>query len=289
MNYRTNVDRGLRAALIAALLFVATAGLAGAADEQVQPPPAAPKAQADMPDKFMLRLGGYHVRGAENLLRLDADNAPVGAYIDFAETLGGESTGTVGRLDGLYRFNDKHAMGFAWYALRFEGNKTLGRLISWGTITIDASTPVKSKLDYDILKVNYQYSLAHTDKVELGVLAGFHVLWVDFSIDATVVSGTHSTAITAPMPVLGIVARYHFTPLFTAYYNYEIFGVDVENKISGGMQDMLVGAEYRVAKNIGLGAAYNKFSLNMAFKKPSSTLHVDANWYGLMLYGAVYF
>src|SRR5512147_976866 len=50
-----------------------------------------------LPDRFMLRLGGYQVRGADTIVRLKENNQPGGAYIDFNETLGGETSATVFR------------------------------------------------------------------------------------------------------------------------------------------------------------------------------------------------
>ena len=35
------------------------------------------------PDRFMLRLGGYHVKNADTIARLDANNLPVGAFMTF--------------------------------------------------------------------------------------------------------------------------------------------------------------------------------------------------------------
>ncbi len=48
-----------------------------------------------LPDTFMLRLGGYAINSANTVMRLDSANAPVGAYIDFHDTLGGETRTTV--------------------------------------------------------------------------------------------------------------------------------------------------------------------------------------------------
>ncbi len=40
--------------------------------------------EEQLPDRFMLRLGGYAVKGADTIARLDANNGPVGTYVDFA-------------------------------------------------------------------------------------------------------------------------------------------------------------------------------------------------------------
>ncbi len=244
--------------------------------------------EEQMPDRFMLRLGGYQVRNADSILRLDANNLPVGAYIDFHETLGGDTTATVGRLDGLYRFNDKHGIGLSWYTLKFTGSKVLGRDIVWGDQTYHADTLVDSKINFDVYKLNYQYSLFHNEKAELGALFGFHVMRTFVGINSDI-GQSKKEAITAPMPVFGLFADYNFTPRLSAYYNYQWFFVNYQDKVKGGLQDFLIGLEYRLFRHVSLGAAYNRFSLSLEAKGNAATLNLDTGWNGGMLYGAVYF
>jgi hypothetical protein len=254
------------------------AGLAAAAEEE------------RFPDRFMLRLGGYSVQNADTIVRLDANNAPVGVYIDFNETLGGEKSGTVARMDGLYRFNQKHGLGFSWYALKFTGSKVLEEEINWGDQTYPINAKVDSELKFDIYKLSYQYSLYHNEKVELAAFFGFHVMRAFAGISSTVpISQSGSEAITAPLPVFGLSADYNFTPRFSAFYNYQWFFVNYQDKARGGIQDFLIGMEYRLFRNVSLGVAYNRFALNLELKGDATTLFLNTNWNGGMLYGAVYF
>ena len=54
------------------------------------------------------------------------------------------------------------------------------------------------------------------------------------------------------------------------------------------MQDFLLGLECRLIEDLALGIAYNRFALDLKAKE-ASTLYVDTNWNGGMLYGAIYF
>jgi len=250
---------------------------------------AGPAAAAEelLPDGFMLRFGGYRVSNAETIMRLDANNAPVGAYIDFSETLGGDTSTTVVRMDGLYRFNNKHGLGLSWYALKFTGSRTLSTPIDWGGQTF--SSQVDSELKFDVYKLNYQYSLLHNKEAELGVLVGFHVMRVSAGISASGIGESKAEAVTAPLPVFGFYADYNFTPRFSAFYNYQFFFVNYQDKIKGGLQDFLLGLEYRLFRNFALGAAYNRFALQLDVVGDATTLNVKTNWNGGLLYGALYF
>jgi hypothetical protein len=241
------------------------------------------------PDRFTLRLGGYSVKNATSIARLDATNYPVGTYLDFSETLGGQTSATVARLDGRYRFNERHGVGFAWYDIKFTGSRVLGRDIIWGDLVFPLSTQVDSELKYTVYKLNYQYSLYHNDKVELGGLAGFHVMHTSASINASGIGQSLSEAVTAPLPVFGLYANYAFTPRFSFYYNYQFMFINYDNKIKGGLQDFLFGLEYRLFQNIAAGVTYNRFAVDIKATGDKTTLYFDASWNGLMLYGAVYF
>ncbi|HTP06352.1 MAG TPA: hypothetical protein VMM54_14490 [Nitrospirota bacterium] len=242
-----------------------------------------------LPDKFMLRLGGYHTQNADTVMRLDANNLPIGTYIDFHDTLGGDTTTTVFRMDGLYRFNDKHAIGFSWYRLRYSGSTVLGQDIEWGGNPIAKGQTVDSELKFDVYKINYQYSVYHNDKVELGASVGLHIMRISASVNAPDLIGATSEAVTAPLPEFGLFADYKFTPRFSIFYSYQWFFINYEDKVRGGLQDFLFGLEYRVFRNVALGVAYNRFAMNLKAQGDTTTLYANTNWNGGMLYGALYF
>jgi hypothetical protein len=275
---RKDLWRALVAASAFAAFVLAGAVRAGAEEES-------------LPDRFMLRLGGYHAQNADTIMRLDANGLPVGTFIDFHETLGGDRSATVFRLDGLYRFNDHHGLGFSWYSLKFTGSRVLSQDITWGGQTIPINSKVDSEINFDVYKLNYQYSVYHNDKVELGASFGLHIMKTFAGISASGISQSQNNneAITAPLPVFGLFADYKFTPRFSAYYNYQWFFINYQDKVRGGLQDFLFGLEYRVFRNVALGLAYNRFALSIEAKGDTTTLHLDTNWNGGMLYGALYF
>jgi hypothetical protein len=245
--------------------------------------------EESLPDRFMLRLGGYNAQNADTVVRLDANNLPVGTYVDFHDTLGGDTSKTVFRMDGLYRFNDKHSLNFSWYALRFNGSRVLDRDIQWGDQIFPVNAQVNSELKFDVYKLSYQYSVYNNDKVELGASFGLHIIHASAGITATGIGESQGDAVTAPLPEFGLFADYKFTPRFSAYYSYQWFFINYKDTIKGGLQDFLFGLEYRVFRNVGLGLAYNRFSLNLEAKGNAKTLNLNTNWNGGMLYGAVYF
>ena len=91
------------------------------------------------------------------------------------------------------------------------------------------------------------------------------------------------------MPVWGLFADYNFTPRFSVFYNYQSFFIDYQDKVRGGLQDFLLGLEYRIFDHVALGTAYNRFNLSLKLKGDNQTFFVDSGWNGWMLYASVYF
>jgi hypothetical protein len=209
---------------ITQMLFIAVLAISAAAwagDEQ-------------LPDKFMLRLGGYQIRNADTIARLDANNLPVGTYVDFHDTLGGDTQSTVFRMDGRYRFNERHALDFSWYDMRFTGSKVLDHDITWNGVTYSVGTPVDSELKFDIYKLGYQYSVYHNEKIELGASFGLFIMKTFAGITASGIDLAENASVTAPLPVFGLFADYKFTPRFSGFYNYQFFNINYQDKVRGG-------------------------------------------------------
>jgi hypothetical protein len=267
-----------RSTITAALIVVVmTAGAPAWAEEE------------QYPDRFMLRLGGYQVRDADTIVRLETNTQSGGAYLDFNETLGGETSTTVLRMDGLYRFNERHGIGIGWYALKFTGSKALEKDINWAGKFYPAGTQVDSQVKFGIYKLGYQYSLFHNDKAELGASFGFHIMRTATSVVAQGINQSGGKSMTAPLPVWGMFAEYRFTPRFSAYYSYQFFFVNFQDQNRGAIQDFLFGLEYRLFRNAAVGAAYNRFGMQLEAKRDPATMSFVTNWNGGMLYGAVYF
>lgn len=245
-------------------------------------------ADEPLPDRAMIRLGGFSVRNADTLTRLDSNIAPAGLLIDFEDTLGGETDADVARLDGVYRFNGRHALGYSWYALKFGGHRVLQTDVTWGDATYSVGGTVDSEVRFDVFKINYQYSLFHQERAELGVLAGLNVMRIGVGLQATG-SNEVRESVTAPLPVFGVFARYRFSPRWAGYFNYQDFFIDYRNRVKGGLQDLMTGLEYRLSRHVALGAALNGFAVDLESRDAAFTLHANTRWNGWLLYGSLYF
>src|SRR5262249_254442 len=100
------------------------------AEEKAEPPKE--KAETPLQDKLMIRGGWAYVFGAAAQVAVGGPVLGVGTSVDFTQTLGGRTSTDALRIDSLYRFNERHAIGFSWYRVGLGGNKALTQQIDVG-------------------------------------------------------------------------------------------------------------------------------------------------------------
>ena len=165
------------------------------------------------------------------------------------------------RLDGHFRFNNKHRITYSWYRISSEGSKVLEEEIDWededgNAIVIPVGARVDTVLKYDIFKVGYLWSFYHSEKRlnwQLG--QGLHTTRFKVGLQAeTTSSGGEATdvALTVPLPVLSISLTYNVTSKFYWHFKSEAFALTYDDW-EGNYVDTILAMEYRVAKHVGLG------------------------------------
>jgi hypothetical protein len=248
-------------------------------------------------DRLTIRGGWAHVWGANTTVIIPGPNGIAGTSLDFSNTLGGNSTNDAFRVDALWRFNEKHAAQFAWYRVAFSGQNTLQEQINVGDTSIGAGASTNSSLSFNMYRAMYQYSFYRNDQVELAVIPGLYLAKTNFMLAASgnitangtpVTSGFSQTNenITLPLPSVGVLANYQITPKLLTQIRTDFFYLKIGN-FEGSMMEFYAGLEYRLLKQFGLGAAYDRLVVN-AQSNSSNGFTADMNWNLLYLYGTLY-
>ena len=259
------------------------------------------RAEDSEPDKFKIAIGSYALGRFDSTMSLTEPNLGAGVSISPEDTLGVDLKQTVTRLDGYYRFNNKHALTYSWYNINSTGNKSIEEDISWinadgEEITIRAGADLQSSLDYDIYKIGYLWSFYHTDKVELAAGAGLHITRIAVGLDVaagiidppSASRDTKKVDTTVPLPVLSFALTYNVTPKFSWYLKSEVFAISFGDW-SGTYSDSTLGVEYRAWKNVGLGIGLGSNSLKIVEETGDYEFQYDNRISGLNLYVAAYF
>jgi hypothetical protein len=220
----------------------------------------------------------------------------IGLNIDVEEALGLETTTTVFRTDGFWRFTDnlRHRLDFTWFALRRSGDATLARDITIDGVTIPLGSKVDSSLDLDIYKLGYSYSFFQDDRMDLAVGAGLFITPISFEFSATgAISNYTSESVTAPLPVLGLRADFAITPKWMLKNGLDLFYLELGD-FKGSVVDFKSNLEYNWFENFGVGVGVESFNLNVE-AEGSDYPEVDFvgafgfKYIGAMIYAKLYF
>lgn len=220
-------------------------------------------------DKLMLRGGWAYVFGANANVSIGGPALGVGANVDLTTTLGVNSSTDAWRLDGLYRFNDRHAIGISYYRVGLSGSKSLNQQILIDDQTIAAGAATQTSLSFNTYRLLYNYSFYRNDKVELGVSPGLYMMQTKFNFAAQgTVNGVVAAStilneqLTLPLPSIGLVANYNITPKLQFQSRYDIFYLTIGD-YTGAMFEFYAGLEYRLHKHFAMGAAFDRLQAGL--------------------------
>jgi len=241
------------------------------------------------PDKFKIVLGSYFIQDTNTEISINSSVGSIGATIDMERDLGTEDRLSVPRIDGYYRFNDKHRLNFGWFNIKRQGTKTILLTIEVGDEIFTANDVVDSKVDTTFYKLAYAYSFYKSPKVELSFIAGLNILDYSVVMDNKTSGRVEAADVTAPLPVFGLSLDYAISPRWLVHYKFETFYIELDNKIRGSLVDAELGVEYRVLKNMGIGLGFNRFALDVKVNSSSYSGGVADLYRGVNLYVSAYF
>lgn len=248
---------------------------------------------SEMKDKLMVRGGWAYVFGATANVAVGGPVLGVGTTVDFTNTLGGDTSTDAFRVDGLYRFNDRHAVGLSWYRVGLSGEKSLNQDIQINDQTISAGATTQTGLSFNTYRLIYNYSFYRNDKVELGISPGLYVMKTNFnfagqgSINGTVGSTTViNEQVTLPLPSIGLISNYNITPKLQAQTRFDFFYLSI-GQYTGEMFEFYAGLEYRLFQHFAMGAAYDRLTAGLS-GSGNQGFNVDFGYNLAYIYATLY-
>ncbi|MGI9238171.1 MAG: hypothetical protein ACR2QZ_12285 [Woeseiaceae bacterium] len=214
--------------------------------------------------------------------RVDSETLGLGTVIDAEDDLGLDSSDTVARLDGYYRFNPRHRIDFSIFDLSRDATGTIDQSIQFGDEIFDIDSTISTDLDMTIFKAAYTYSFLVRDEGYLGFTAGLYVLSSDISLRESNTGQFEAEDITAPLPVIGFRGDYQFTPRLMLRSSAELFAIEFDN-VDGTLFDFYVGLNYHFHDNFAVGLGYNNVSLDVDADGSDFTGSLDWTYDGALL------
>jgi len=233
-------------------------------------------------ERFSLSLGLF-ITDRETETRIDAESGAPGSDVDLETDLGLDSSDSVFRIDGYYKFNEKHRIDASWFDLSRTSVKEIDREIEWNGTVFPIDTTINSIFDLDIYKVAYTWSFLRREKGFLGATAGLYIADFATSLDAPSIGQREVGEATAPLPVFGLRGEYRFTDRWTFRASGELFVFEYDNW-DGSLYDLYAGIDYGFTDNFALGVAVNSVTFDIGVSESNFNGEVDWGYLGGLVF-----
>jgi hypothetical protein len=259
---------------------------------------AAPAALADespnvLEDPWQLSLGTFIVN-TDTEVSLDGGTQD-GTDIDWENTFGSGDV-TRFRVDGQWRFAERHKARFMWFSASRSKSTTLDEEIDWGDETFPVNIKVNAEFNFDIYELAYEYAFLRRDTYELNGTIGLHYTELSLSLaaKASASGGTlegdikEEGSVGAPLPVIGVRGLWRLPHQFWIDAQAQFFAISID-EYDGNIQDYKVMVNWQPKKWLGLGIGYNRFSVDVDVDSGKFNGSLDWTYSGPMLsYSAVF-
>ena len=250
-------------------------------------------------ESFKLNLGYYRPNFSSTVAVGLPGTAP--PAISGENDLGLDNNLGGARLDGYWRFADRHRLMFGYYKLDRSASRVLTKNIGpinipgHGDLTINAGSSINTEAKWEVFILGYGYSFYKSDTVEVAGQIGLNVAKLSTQIGGTLITsaGTFSdstagSTFTAPLPAIGFSGDWALSDSWRMRGHAGAFKITINN-IDAKVVDAGVAGEYRVYRNIWGGLGYSL--LNASAKKNDSSTDASLDWRtgGWQLYASMLF
>jgi hypothetical protein len=232
---------------------------------------AASTARADGPnlldEGWDVSLGTFIVNQNTDV-RLDGTTTgEIGTPIDWEKTFGDGDT-TRFRLDGYWRFAERHKIRAMWFNASREGSKTIDTEIDWQGETFPVNTKIKGESKFNIVELAYEYAFMRRDNFELTGTAGIHYTDLSLSLSGNVNDGEITRnvkkegSVGVPLPVFGGRALWRMGGDFWLDASAQWFALSID-EYDGSIWDAKLDVIWQPSKWVGVGLGYNHFKVDV--------------------------
>lgn len=231
--------------------------------------------------KWGLSLGVF-VTQTDSQTKLNG-STDEGSDVDMESDLGLKNSDSVFRVDGYYRFTEKHRVDFSYFDLSRDASKRIQKDIEWQDEIYPVDTTVKASVDMTIYKIAYTYSFLQRDKGYIGASIGLYVADLGVGLSADSLKLGANSGVTAPLPVLGLRGEYYLSDKWIVRASGEIFAFEYGD-FSGSLNDIYLGVDYQLFKNTAVGVGYNRVDFNLDVSKPRFDGSLDWQYSGGLVF-----
>jgi len=211
--------------------------------------------------KLEIRMSAFSDSGDAKVIRDAVEGAP-GDEIDIETVLGVTDNDTVAQFDAIYRFNDFHRLEIGYHELVRSGSTTLGRDVRFGGTVFADGTTVNTRIESELLRFSYAYSLMNDSQKELGVMAGIHVTNNIIDIESVTTGERERSKVSTPLPVVGLHGSVELGSKSSLGARVQMFAMEFD-RVEGWMLYMMLEWQRRFTDSLSAGIAYNFYQTEL--------------------------
>lgn len=210
-------------------------------------------------------IGGAYQGNFSTDVRLDED-ASTGTLINLERDLGLDEEKQLQRFAIQWRPFARHELAASTVSASRSGFERIDREITFRDTTYPVQAEVATDFDVDYWDVTYTYWARRTERDGFGIMLGAATMSIDASLIATSPAGgvtiTQDASTDVPVALAGVQGRFAFTPKLLAEASVGVLPRVTIEEYSGRALNAAARIEYRVARFLGVGAAYHDFRLD---------------------------
>ncbi len=244
-------------------------------------PPGALAQTSDF-DRYSLSLGVF-ITDRDSDTQLNTPGTADGTPVDLENDLDLKRSDSVFRLDGYFRFNEKHRIDFSWFDLSRKATKQIEKDITWEGTLFPINATVNGDFDVAIYKLAYTWSFMHREQGYLGLTAGLYIADVAARLSSVNIADREGGDVTAPLPVIGLRGEYNLSEKWSLRASGEYFALEYGD-FDGSLFDFYAGVDYRLFDLMALGLGYNNVRMDVDVTAADFDGSLDWNYDGALIF-----
>ena len=176
------INQSISTLVFASVLILVNFSNVGANDDRYDEFPSA--------ERFKFRIGGFLIDSFDTTARFDSTQFPVGSLIDLEDNFDVDSSESVLRFDGFYRFNNRHRIDWTYYRSKRKGSAIATQDYTIGDpgdpqggFVIPRNSNVQTVWNFDLLKIGYAWSFLNKRRYEMFIGTGLSMRELEIEIE----------------------------------------------------------------------------------------------------------
>ena len=235
-------------------------------------------------DPFAIQLGTYLVN-QDTKIRFDGTSGQ-GTPVDLSHTFGKGDESRI-RLDGQWRFAEKHKVRFLAFDYSRDKSSTISEQIDWGDVTFPIDAKVDYKSSFSIYELAYEYAFLRRENYEVSGSFGLH--YADFAVSLAMTDPETTQRISeegsvgAPLPVFGLRGTWKLPHNLGIDVSGQFFSLTYGD-YSGDLQDYRASLHWQPKKWLGVGVGFDRFKVNLDAKTDKFSGNLNWTYQGPMIF-----